>query len=335
MPGGAGEEVDELLLPPTLEPGSIRPLSDGTEINLSGDTMGTSWSLSAVLPKNVSVGDVASKLEDSFATVIAQMSQWEPESDISRFNRAAAGTSFSLPLAFAYVLDGALQIARASGGAFDPTLGQASDLWGFGAQASPHAMPDTARASATRQYSWRDVHLAEEGQAVEQPGGLALDFSGIAKGFAVDFAMAALQRLGIGHALLEIGGELRGVGVRADGLPWWVDLDCPPGSTAPITRIGLTGWSVATTGNYRRRREAEGHSWSHTLDPVSAMPLADDRLSVTVLHKGCMQADALATAIMVMEPELGLLFADRHGIPARIVTRDVTVSSAAWQAWLD
>lgn len=330
-----GEEVAELLLPPRLDPDRVRPLQNGRALTLSGETMGTGWSLSAVVPPEISDTQIAQALEQRFAMVIAQMSQWEPESEISRFNRAAPGTSLSLSRPFAHVLDCALVLAQVSDGAFDPTLGAASDLWGFGAAPAPAAMPDPASARATRSLNWRDVALSHDDCTLVQPGGLQLDLSAIAKGFAVDFGIDALQQIGVRHALLEIGGELRGIGVRADGQPWWVDLDTPPDSDAPSARIGLCGWAIATSGNYRRRREADARSWSHSLDPETGIPVADDVLSVSALHTGCMQADGLATLLLILGPDRGMHFADTHGIPARIVTDKATVTSQAWKAWLN
>jgi thiamine biosynthesis lipoprotein len=193
-------------------------------------------------------------------------------------------------------------------------------------------LPGEEKLRLARRFDWRDLQLQADGRTLAQPGGLHLDLSGIAKGFGVDLAMHELRMLGITDALLEIGGELSGMGLRADGLPWWVDLEQPPGSAAPQCRIGLTGWSVATSGNYRRRREADGTSWPHTIAPKSSRPV-DDILSVSVLHRHCMQADALATALIVLAPERGILFAERHGIPARIVLADEMLTSAAWRAW--
>jgi FAD:protein FMN transferase len=297
--------------------------------------MGTGWSLEALAGRDVTDGALAKLMERVFALVIGQMSQWEPDSDLSRFNRAEPGSRHSLQREMAHVLDCALTIARATGGAFDPSLGEASELWGFGRARRPAAAPDGPAAAATRRYNWQDVAIEAGGRVLVQPGGLALDLSGIAKGFAVDAGVGALARAGIAHALLEIGGELRGAGARADGLPWWVDLEVPPGSGAAPTRIGLTGWSVATTGSYVRRRGADGRSWSHTLDPATGSPIGDDLLAVTVLHPGCMQADALATAIAVLGMEEGLRFAQENAIPTRIVTQNAVRESPAWRAWLD
>jgi thiamine biosynthesis lipoprotein len=333
--GAAGEgEVAELLLPPAPT-GGIEPLRDGTVLELAGETMGTRWSLSAVVPRDMLAGRVAQALEGAFALVIAQMSQWEPESELSRFNRAPADARFVLSPQFALVLDCALGVARASGGAFDPTLGAASELWGFGVAPPPTAMPDAAAVDATRAHAWRDVPFTASTRELVQPGGMQLDLSGIAKGFAVDLAIDRLGQLGVDHALVEIGGELRGIGVRADGMPWWVDLEAPPGRDAPRARIGLTGWAVATSGSYRRRRTVGARSWQHTLDPRDGYPLDNGVLAATALHRGCMQADALAGALMVLGPDSGIAFANAHGIPARIVSEGAAVTSAAWRAWCE
>lgn len=309
----------------------MRPLADGAAIRLGGDTMGTGWSLEAVAAPTLDPAGVRAALERVFGHVIAQMSQWEPDSQISRFNRAPAGSRIAIGAQFGIVLDCALQVARASGGAFDPALGAASEAWGFGVGPAPEAVPD---GGATGGSGWWALDWTPGAAELVQPGGLALDLSGIAKGFAVDMGIATLQRIGIDHALLEVGGELRGIGVRADGLPWWVALEPVPDCPAPSVRIGLTGWAVATSGSWRRRRQAGGRSWSHTLDPRTGRPLGERVRAVSVLHHGCMQADALATAIMVQGPEEGLRFADRYRVPARIVTADGTVTSAAWRRWL-
>ena len=260
------------------------------------------------------------------------MSQWEPASELSVFNNAAPGTQLRISREFAFVLDCALQTAQATQGVFDPAIGLASEAWGFGASPAPIDRPDEAAISRSRQYSWRDVQTDDRGRTVWQPGGLHLDLSGIAKGFTVDLALHELGRLDIGNALMEIGGELRGIGLRSDGMPWWVDLEQPADGNAPPCRIGLTGWAIATSGNYRRRRAAGGVSWPHTISPASGLPV-DDIVSVSVLHRHCMQADALATALIVLGPERGIKFADRNAIPARMVLGDRIVSSQAWRAW--
>lgn len=297
--------------------------------------MGTVWTLAAFVPPSVTDAAVRTELEGVFASIIAGMSQWEANSAISRFNRAPAGSWHEVDADFARVLDCALNIAGVSGGAFDPTLGNASELWGFGNAPAPVKRPDCRQAATTRDYRWSDIETRDGCSRLFQPGGLALDFSGIAKGFAVDAGISALSRIGIGSALLEIGGELRGSGLRADMMPWWVDLEIPPDSLCRPTRIGLTNWSVATSGSYVRRVRAGMDSWSHTLATDSGLPVDNDVLSVTVMHKGCMQADALATAILALGVADGLALADRYGIPARLVTGTHVYEGTAWKQWTD
>ncbi|RIV82294.1 FAD:protein FMN transferase [Aurantiacibacter zhengii] len=328
------EEFDQVLLPPHPELSFRPPPAKSRECRRSGETMGTVWAVSAIVPPGVTDGAVHTVLADTFSRVIAQMSQWEERSDLSRFNRASGGTWHRLGKDFARVLDCAIAVAEATGGAFDPTIGAATEMWGFGSSAPPQIVPHAHNAKGTRHYNWRDIRREDKGRTLFQPGGLALDFSGIAKGHSVDAGIEALRRIGIEHVLLEIGGEVRGAGLRADGMPWWVDMESPPDSTLPSARVGLTGWSTATSGSYMRRRRAGNLSWSHTLDARSGLPLDNDILAVSVLHPGCMQADALATAILALGADRGLDFADENGIPARILLADKALESAAWMRWL-
>src|SRR5690606_1256709 len=187
--------------------------------------------------------------------------------------------------------------AKDSDGAFDAAIGHLTDLWGSGADGRISASPDRADIRSRPRFNWRGSSLDRDTTRLFQPAGLAMDLPAIAKGFAVDHTIAVLEAQNIKHALVEIGGELRAIGVNPDGQPWWVDIDTV-GDHLP-SRIALSGWSVATSGNNLRRRSFGDKSWSHSISPSTGQPLAESVSAVTVLHPGCMQADALATAIMV------------------------------------
>ena len=253
--------------------------------------------------------------------VVREMSPWEPLSDLSRCNRAAAGTWTALPPAFAQVLRCALEIAEATDGAFDPTLGALTDLWGFGPRPFSGAPPEASEVARVREAAgWRRVTL--DGDRLFQPGGLRLDLNGIAKGFAVDQVAAALDRAGARSYLVEVGGELRGTGAKPDGQPWWVELERPPAANDGVrTLVALHGLSVATSGDYRRFFEHDGRRYAHTLDPATAAPVANPTAGVTVLDRSCMRADAYATALTVMAPDAALAFAAAHGLAAMILAR--------------
>jgi thiamine biosynthesis lipoprotein len=174
-----------------------------------------------------------------------------------------------------------------------------------------------------------------------QPGGAVLDLSSVAKGHAVDRLALRLEALGVRHYLVEAGGELRGAGVKADGQPWWVELEGVPdaiGAPIPQSVVALHGLAVATSGDYRRYFHHAQRRASHTLDPRSGYPIANDLASVTVLAPTCMAADALSTALTVMGVEAGLAYADGRGLAARFLLRRDgglrEVDTAAWQGLL-
>ncbi|MDX3900388.1 MAG: FAD:protein FMN transferase [Sphingobium sp.] len=273
--------------------------------------MGTSWSARIV----DAPPDCPALIEATLRGVVDQMSNWEAGSDISRFNRAPLGRWVDLPDDLMTVLHAGLEVARISGGAFDPAIGRLVERWGFGPGGiigGPLPAPDPA--------PWRAIELAA-GRA-RRLRDVTLDLSGIAKGFAVDAIVRMLRGKGLGHFLIEIGGELRGEGVKPDMQPWWVDLESPPGLSLPILRVALCGLSVATSGDYRRFREEEGRRLSHSIDPRSGAPIAHDVASVSVLHEGAMMADAWATAITVAGAGEGMALAARHGIAALLIRRD-------------
>ncbi|UZW57816.1 FAD:protein FMN transferase [Sphingobium sp. JS3065] len=275
--------------------------------------MGTTWSARVV----DAPPDTAAAIEAVLARTIGQMSNWEPESAISRFNRTPVGQWMPLPADMLTVLRAGLDMARLSDGAFDPAIGRVVAMWGFG----PDGLTGLS-ATPSHPSPWTAIEV--EGDRARRTADVTLDFSGIAKGFAVDAVAAALQGLGAAHFLIEIGGELRGQGVKPDLQPWWVDVEAPPGLPLPTLRIALCGLSVATSGDYRRFREEGGKRLSHSMDPATGAPIANDVASVTLFHESAMLADAWATAITVLGHERGMALATRHGIAACLIRRTAT-----------
>jgi FAD:protein FMN transferase len=178
------------------------------------------------------------------------------------------------------------------------------------------APEDEAVTAALSAAGWRRLKFDSATRRLTQPGGLRLDLAGIAKGFAVDRFVQLLRDTGATAALVEIGGEVRGFGVKPDAQPWWVEIERPPHcATAPMV-AALYNLAVATSGDYRRFAWRAGRRISHTIDPRSGLPLHTSIAAVSVLHADCMHADAYATALMTMGVEAGLAFANAHNIAA-------------------
>ncbi len=308
------------VLVPALTTPPARPVG-GSVRAFGGATMGTTWSARAVLPATVDIPALEAMVQRALDVVVAQMSPWEPLSDLCRYNRAQAGSWVRLPEATLTVLRRAIAVAEATDGAFDPTLGALTDLWGFGPRPFSGAPPEPGAINALREAGgWKRLTL--DGDALFQPGGLRLDLNGVAKGFGVDQAAAALDRAGVKSYLIEVGGELRGTGAKPDGQPWWVELERPPSANdAEKTVVALHGLSVATSGDYRRFFDHNGRRYAHTLDPATGAPVTHATVSVTVLAADCMSADAWATALTVMAPDAALAFAAKHDLAALIVSR--------------
>ncbi len=309
-----------VAIPLRLARGQVAPLTGGEIVRLHGDTMGTSWSVATVTAPGTDTGRLEAIVTEALDLVIAQMSPWQSGSDISRFNAAEAGAAATLPSEFHHVLQCALRIAAETGGAYDPTLGALVDLWGFGPQPAatlPPAQRDVEKA--LRACGWQRLTLSPGG-ILCQPGGLRLDLSSIAKGFAVDLVAARLHAHGFSHALVEIGGELAGSGVKPDGTPWWVGIDHRGSNPAPASGIvvALHGMAIATSG-VERAVTIGGRRHAHTIDPKTGVPVEGGLVRATVLASSCMEADAYATAFMVMGAERSLAFAITYHIAALLI----------------
>lgn len=320
-----------IAVPGAIDPAVFRSFDPQARVvRIAGATMGTTWQVHAALPPalGLSEADVQAMVQSRLDGIVADMSHWEPGSQLGRFNRTAAGSDWALSDDFAAVMADAMAIAEASGGAFDPALGRLTDIWGLGPRRTTCDPDPDAIAQSLRLGGWTQLAFDPVAKTLHQPGGVWLDLSGIAKGFAVDAIADLLAAHGICHALVEIGGECAGRGLRPDGDPWWVDIENPPRTSLPPLRVALHQLAVATSGDYLRG--------GHTLDPVTGRPAVHHTTAVTVLAPQCMRADAWATALSVVDTPEAITMAEENALMARIVGRDGSEwISPALQAMLE
>lgn len=283
--------------------------------------MGTTWSAQIVAPPDDIADDLEARLRSVLEGVIASMSQWDPASALSRFNRSVVGEWSQLPDDLAYVIDAALAIRASSGGAFDLAQGALTELWGFGAAGRRVGLPSESEI-ATALLASGGGAFEQDGKHARRTAAVLLDLSGIAKGHAVDALAACLRDAGVGDFLVEIGGEWVGSGIRPDGQPWWVALESPPRVPLAPLRVALHNLAVATSGDYRRFVLDGARQLGHTIDPRTGRPITNGVVSVSVIAGDCMTADGWATALTVLGPDEGMAAAEREGVAARIVTDD-------------
>jgi thiamine biosynthesis lipoprotein len=239
------------------------------------------------------------------------------------------------------VIAAALDLARETGGAFDPTVAPLVALWGFGAQAADAPPSVTELEEARRRVGWQHLSFGEGGHLARRVPGVQLDLSAIAKGYAVDAVVAELARDRPIGALVEVGGEVRALGAKPGGAPWRVGIDDPdaPGSRLSAVVL-LTGGALATSGDYRSVRVIEGRRRTHVVDPRSGRPVEQKVASASVIAPTCMEADAVATALMVLGPEKGLAWVEaRPWLETLLMVRgggqiSEKRASSGWDHWV-
>ncbi len=292
-----------------------------------GQTMGTTWSVRAVLPMELSLRAWHDGIQAALDLVDGQMSTYKPQSALSHFNSAPAGTWHVLPTECFQVVKHALSVARDSDGAYDPTVGPLVNLWGFGPEASRGEPPsDEAIAGASERIGWWKIKLDDATHSLYQPGGIYLDLSSVAKGYGVDLVGRYLDGLGIGAWLVEVGGELKGKGTKPDRSPWRIGIERPGAAADAVEHVDqlsqvltLSGRAIATSGDYRRTFTTGDVSFSHHIDPRSGRPVPHAVASVSVLAHDAMQADPIGTLMTVLGPEQGLRWANERGLAVMFI----------------
>ena len=311
-----------------LTPGGCQQPPPPEATHITGQTMGTTWSL-AMFPDSAAIDTQVLKqqLQKRLDHINALMSTYDPTSEISRFNNLNSTDWFPISQETARVIALSLQISALTDGAFDISVGPLVELWGFGAAQREENIPsETEIETRLALVGYKNIQLRREPAAIrKQIPGLRIDLSAVAKGYAVDALAELLNNQGITNYIVEIGGELQVSGRHSDGTPWRIAIEEPLEGTREVDRIfPLTGTALATSGNYRNFYIVDGQRYAHTIDPVSGKPILHKLASVTVLDPSCARADALATALMVLGEEKGRQFCEKNRIAAYLLIHDKT-----------
>jgi FAD:protein FMN transferase len=260
---------------------------------------------------------------DEYRRIDADMSTYRPDSEISAVNAGAARAAIPVTDEIFGLLQRALGLSAASGGAFDITYDSVGYLYDF----RKHVAPDQAQIDARiGAVDYRHVVLDEARHTVRfTRDGVRINLGGIAKGYAVERAAALLRAAGVEHALLNAGGDTRVLGDRR-GKPWIVGIRHPRVDDAIVTRIPLVDEAISTSGDYERFFEADGRRYHHIIDPSTGEP-TEGVLSVTVIGPDATETDGLSTTLFVLGVEAGLeLIESFAGYEAIIVAADGRLS---------
>lgn len=266
-----------------------------------GPAFGSTWR--AALPDQTRSEAVRKLVASVVAEINQAMSPYLGQSELSVFNRSETLEWQGCSEPLATVAGHALEMSGLTQGAFDPTIGPVVNRYGFGPIKGGRARPEDLSVSsdALRKHD----------------AGLTLDLCGIAKGYALDRIVEGLPSIGMDTALIELGGEIRTLGRYPDGRPWQVGIERPDAEPGIMVHIVSPGeLALATSGTGQQNVRLGQGGISHLIDPRTGRPIDALPASVSVLAETAMQADALATALMVMGMERGAAFAEAHSIRA-------------------
>ena len=295
----------------------------------TGTTMGTTYQVK-VAHVTLSDKDVAllkMEVDSVLVEVNRQMSTYDPGSEISRFNDYSGTDPYRVSADFVNVVNESKAVYRQSNGAFEITIAPLVNLWGFGKKGPRFTPPSDSEIDAELKRVGSDLLETVNGSFLQKKkASVQVDLSAIAKGFGVDKVAAYLDLKSFADYMVEIGGEVVARGKNAKNDSWKIGIDSPgfgnlPGQDLKAI-LALDNVAVATSGDYRNYFEYEGQIFSHTIDPRTGKPVTHHLASATIIAKNCMEADALATTVMVMGREKGLtLIESLPGIEAFLIER--------------
>ncbi|MCA9704535.1 MAG: FAD:protein FMN transferase [Myxococcales bacterium] len=327
--GPAAAEPHEAPGPGEAAPrrrGKVPVRKDGT-VYADSELMGTHVSINVwVGDPSTADGDAAGAAVqaafDEMARLEQIMSEWRPDSELSRLSDAAGGPPRPLSPELLEVLVAARRIAQDTGGAFDPTFHGVGQLWSF----TPGSAPPTPQQVEAKLplVGWERLELDEAaGTGRLRDPGMKLGLGAIGKGFAADEASALLVRQGLPNHVVEVGGDTYAAGTKG-GQPWMVGIQSPQ-TRGVVGALPTRDRAVVTSGDYQRYFEYQGQRYAHILDPRTGWPVPAQRSpkSVTVVARTGTDADAYCTAVAVMGVDAGMAFVEsREGLEAVIITQD-------------
>lgn len=273
----------------------------------SSTTIETSFQMGTLVRIEVAAPDTPATreaLDAAFAAideVVAVMSEWEPDSDISRVNAGAGGDPVAVDPRLLEVLQAAHRVSVASDGAFDVTWAPLRHVWCFDVGCDLPDATELAAAVALVDYTQIELDVAASTARLARPG-MEIGLGSIAKGYALQAAGEALGAHGFDDWLIDGGGDVLAHGARF-GAPWALGVADPSGGV--LTTVRLRDAALVTSGSSQRYIEVDGVRYHHLLDVRTGMP-ARGASQVSVACTDPTVADALATAAFVLGPERGV-----------------------------
>lgn len=297
------------------------------ECVFTGDTQGTTYTVK-VVSKWIWAREEAAiqrTINARLGRIDETMSTYRTDSEISRFNQSKETAPFEVSPELAEVFQLALEVSRATDGAFDITVGPLIEAWGFGTDKRERpTLTDEELASLRARVGYQKISVDAAACTLRKSqGDVCGNLNAIAQGYTADKLASDLEELGYSNYMVEVGGEVKTRGLNLGGDLWRIGIEKPLTTARAIARVvALDNKALSTSGDYRNYYERDGVRVSHTIDPKTGRPVTHKLASVSVIHDSCALADAYATAFMVLGPEKSYDLAVELNLPALFLVHE-------------
>ena len=289
-------------------------------VAINGATMGTTYLIKIVAPpEKINSENIKKKAETILLQVNQDMSTYINDSLISQFNKLNKDKKISVSVDFIKVLKESNRINELTDGSFDISVLSTVEKLGFGAHKEQSVLNSSKEVKILNNFG-QDQVVIDNNFIYKLKDNIKIDFSSIAKGFAVDKLAELLDSLGFDSYIVEIGGEIKTKGLNPDSKLWSVAIEKPdPTKRSVLEIIKLNNKAIATSGSYRNFYINKGKKLTHIIDPATGKSVDSNIVSATVIGESCMTVDALATAMMIMPPAKSIKIANNNNLAVMIV----------------
>ncbi len=282
------------------------------EVMFTGETMGTTYHVKVIAGSLKRTSYLKEKIDNRLKEINLSMSIFTPDSEISKFNALRdTNKKFYISDDFMQVMTTAENLYGITQGAWDGTISPLVNLWGFGKDKREKQMP--TQEEVVREFKkvgFHQIEISAKGKYLRKKNPeVTLNLGSIAKGYGVDQLSELIEKNGFKNYIVEIGGEIYASRLRPDGKPWRAGINTPKaeaGVREVYKVVSLENQALATSGDYRNFFQSGGYRYSHIIDPKTGFPIQNGVVSVSVIADNCTFADGLATALMVLGPEIGI-----------------------------
>ena len=269
---------------------------------INGYTMGTTYSIKIYTEKIINSIDLKESVEYKLNYLNSIFSTYSDSTELSKINLSKS-KKINLSDDLAFVLNKALYYSQLSDGLYDPTVFPLVDLWGFG-PTNINSKPNKNKVNELlKNISYKYISLNEQ-ELLLNNSNLYIDLNSIAKGYAVDSISNLLLNMGFSDFMVEIGGEVKCIGENNKNK--WIIGIINPKDENNLIKTNLKNMSIATSGNYNNYLIYEDIRYPHIINPKTGWPINNNIISASVITENCIDADAIATILMLLPYDEGI-----------------------------